>query len=52
MPASRTQGKTMKQVLSENVRRQQKRAPVTASPGTSRAKKAAARRRADAAERH
>jgi hypothetical protein len=44
--ARKTQGKTLKRVLSDNVKRQQLRAPVTASPGTSPAKKAAARRRA------
>jgi hypothetical protein len=44
--ASKTRGKTVKQVLSDNVRRQQLRAPVTASPGTSPRKKAAARKRA------
>ncbi len=50
--ASKTQGKTVKQVLSDNVRRQQLRAPATASPGTSARKKAAARKRAaQAAER-
>lgn len=43
---SKTQGKTVKQVLSDNVKRQQLRAPYTASPGTSPARKAAARKQA------
>jgi hypothetical protein len=50
-PRTRVPAGGVKEALKSNVKRQQKRAPVTASPGTSTAKKAAAKRRAASADR-